>query len=139
MSLYSQYKTDQDLEINGIVLNYGKNAKGENIDIRIARAGGGNTKFAKVAEVVLKPYRRQLNNETLDITVLDGLFRIIYAKAVVLGWSGVEDEDGNPLEFNEQNVVKVFEDLPDVFADVRAAAEKASLFRREALEDESKN
>ena len=139
MSLYSQYKTDQDLEVNGIVLNYGKNDKGQNIDFRIARAGGGNTKFAKVAEAVLKPYRRQLNNETLDITVLDGLFRIIYAKAVVLGWSGVEDENGKSLEFNEQNVVKVFEDLPDVFADVRAAAEKASLFRRQALEDESKN
>ena len=139
MSLYSQYKTDQDLEVNGIVLNYGKNSKGQNIDIRIARAGGSNTKFAKVAEVVLKPYRRQLNNETLDITVLDGLFRIIYAKAVVVGWSGVEDEAGNPLDFTEQNVVKVFEDLPDLFADVRAAAEKQSLFRREALEDESKN
>lgn len=138
-SLYSQFKTDENLEVSGIVLNYGVNSNGQNIDIRIARAGGANTKFAKVAEQVLKPFRRQLNNETMDNTKLDELFRIIYARTVVLGWSGVQDEAGNPMAFNEDNVVKLFNDLPDLFKDVREQAEKQALFRKEALEDESKN
>ena len=138
-SLYSQFKTDQNLETAGIVLNYGQNAKGENIDIRIARAGGSNSKFSKVAEQVLKPFRRQISNESMDPAKLDELFRVIYARSVVLGWTGVEDEDGNPLPFNEANVVKLFNDLPDLFADVRAQAEKQALFRKIGLEEEAGN
>jgi hypothetical protein len=66
MSLYKQFQTNESLEKEGVILNYGKNSKGVNIDIRIARAGGHNLKFAKVAEQVLKPYRRQIANETAD-------------------------------------------------------------------------
>lgn len=139
MSLYKQFKTDQSLEQEGIVLNYGQNSKGENIDIKIARAGGHNTKFAKVAEQVLKPYRRQIANETAERVVMENAMRTIYARSVVIGWSGVEDEDGKPMPFTEENCIKLFTDLPDLFSDLREQAEKQTLFRREALETESKN
>lgn len=139
MNLYSQFATDSKLENDGIVLNYGVNDHGENIDIRIARAGGQNTKFAKVAEVVLKPYRRQLANENMDPKALDKLFHVIYAKAVVVSWAGVRDPEGLLIPCTEENVVKLFNDLPDLFADIRQAADKASLFRATVLEEESKN
>lgn len=138
-SLYKQFKTDESLEKEGIVLNYGQNSKGENIDIKIARAGGHNTRFAKTAEQVLKPYRRQIANETADRKSMEEAMRVIYARSVVIGWSGVEDEDGKPMVFTEENCVKLFTDLPDLFADLREQAEKQALFRRIALEDESKN
>jgi len=139
MSLYKQFATDKNLERDGIVLNYGTNSRGQPIDIRIARAGGSNAKFATVAEMVFKPHRRAIAHETIALEVLDGLLRTIYAKAVVLGWSGVEDAEGETLEFSEDNVVKLFTDLPDLFADVKQAAEKAALFRKDALEAEAKN
>lgn len=139
MSLYKQFATDQSKEVSGIILTYGKNSKGDNIDIRIARAGGANTKFAKVAEAVMRPYRRQIANENIDIEVVEGLLRMVYARAVVLDWSGVEDKDGNDLPFTEENVVQLFTDLPDLFKDIRDMAEKLSVFRNSALEDEAKN
>jgi hypothetical protein len=138
-SLYKQFETDQELESKGIVINYGKNSRGENIDIRIARAGGQNTRFQKVAEQVLKPYRRQIANESVDNAVLEDLMRTVYARSVILGWSGVDDKEGEPLPFTEENVVKLLRDLPNLFADIREAAEKQTLFRRLALEDEAKN
>lgn len=139
MSLYDQFKTDQDREANGIVLSFGKNSKGQDIQIRIGRAGGHNPRFVKVAEQVLKPHRRQINNETIDNKVLEGLMQIVYARAVILDWSGVEDENGKDMEFTEANVVKVLTDLPDLFKEIRESAEKMSLFKAEALEDEAKN
>lgn len=137
--LYSQFKTDERKEVEGVIVNYGKNSKGENIDFVIARAGGANAKFASVAEKVMKPYRRQLNNESIDLTTVQNLMKKVYARSVVIGWSGVEDENNNPLEFNEANVIKVFTDLPDLFDDIRGLAEKQAMFRLQALEDESKN
>lgn len=139
MNLYDQYQTDPKIEREGIVLNYGKLEDGTPIDIRIARAGGANAKFDRTAEQAFKPVRRQLNNESIDPEVLQGLFRTIYARSVVLGWTGIVDREGKKMEFTEDNVVKLFTDLPDLFKDVREAAEKASLFRLQALEDESKN
>lgn len=139
MGLYDQFKTDLSLEKEGIVINYGQNSKGENIDIKIARAGGHNTKFAKTAEQVLKPYRRQIANETADRDAMELAMRTIYARSVVIGWAGVEDENGKPLEFTEANCIKLFTDLPDLFSDLREQAEKQALFRRVDLEDESKN
>lgn len=139
MSLYKQFETNESLEKEGVILNYGVNSKGQNIDIRIARAGGHNTRFNKIAEQVLKPYRRQLANETADREITDRLMRIIYARAVILEWSGVEDKAGKPMEFTEANAIKLFTDLPDLFSDIREQADKQALFRKEALEEESKN
>ena len=138
-SLFAQFETDQELEQGGIVLDYGKNKHGKPIEIRIARAGGSNTKFSKVAEFLLKPHRRSIANETIDNDVLDAVFREIYAKAVVIGWTGVLDKDGTELAFTEANVIDLFKQMPDLFADIRQSAEKMRLFQRLELEDDAKN
>lgn len=137
--LYKQFATDENLEKSGILLDYGTTEEGKPIRIRIARAGGQNAKFQQTAEIVLKPYRRQLQNETIDPKVLEQLYRVIYARAVVIGWENVTDAEGNELAFTEENVIRVFTDLPDLFKDVREAAEKAALFKNQAREDEAGN
>lgn len=139
MSLYEQFATDKSFEKQGIVLEYGTNKDGKPIRIRIARAGGSNQKFAKVLERETKPYRRQLQNETLDEEIGTAVQRRVYARAVILGWENVEDLNGQPLAFNEENIIKLLTDLPDLFADIREQASKSALFRAEALEVESKN
>lgn len=139
MSLYKQFKTDKNVEKEGIVLNYGKNSKGEDIEIRIARAGGANAQYAKLLEVKTKPYRRQIQNETLDNDVAEKITKEVYAKAVVLGWLGVEDENGKELEFSFENCMKLFDDLPDLWADIQQQSTKAALFRADILEQDAKN
>src|SRR5690606_30785342 len=86
MSLYNTFETDKSLERDGIVLDYGFNSKNQPIQIRIARAGGANTKFAKVLEQKMKPYKRAIANDTMDNKVAEKLMVEAYADAVILGW-----------------------------------------------------
>lgn len=139
MSLYKQYATDANLEKTGIELQYGENANGDEIIIRVARAGGSNTAYTKRMEALVKPYRRQIQAETIDNKVLEKLVMQAFAETVVLGWENVEDRNGNPMEFNVANVIQLFTDLPDLFKDVQEQAQKAVLFREDILEVESKN
>ena len=139
MSLYSQFKTDKTIEKDGIVLEYGMNSKKKIIGIRIARAGGANVQYSKLLEAKIKPYRRQIQNETLDNDIADKITKEVYAQTVVLGWENVEDENGEELEFSVANCIKLFTDLPELWFDIQQQATRASLFRAEILENDSKN
>lgn len=139
MSLYKSFKTDANLEKSGIELEYGENSKGQPILIRIARAGGANSAYNKRLEVLTKPYRRQIQTETIDNKVLEKIVAQAFAETVVLGWEGVEDEANNELPFSVDNVVKLFNDLPDLYKDIQEQAQKTALFRQEILEADSKN
>ena len=149
MSLYSQFKTDKNIEKDGIVLNYGKNSKGKDIEIRIARAGGANVHYSKLLEAKTKPYRRQIQNETLDNELTETITKEVYARAVVLGWTGVEfpvlDEQGKEtgafeeLAYDEKTCMRLFNDLPELWSDIQQQAGRAALFRAEILEKDAKN
>jgi hypothetical protein len=139
MNLYKQFKTDETLEKQGIQLSYGNNDNGEEILITISRAGSSNSNYTRVVEAKTKPYRRQIQAETLPRDVSDKIMREVYAESIVLGWSGVCDQDGNSLSFTKENVIKLFTDLPDLFEDVKEQANKASLFRSEEMSSDSKN
>lgn len=139
MNLYNAFATDQSAEINGVVLDYGPNSKNEPIQIRVARAGGANAKFAKVLEHKLRPYKRALANDTMDSKMAERLMIEAFAEAVVISWNGVEDREGNEIEFTKENIVKLFTDLPDLFRDVQEQSQKAALFRAELREAEQGN
>lgn len=137
--LYQAFETNKDLESSGIELDYGKNSKGEPIRIKIARAGGANKRFAKVLDRLLRPYKRQLANDQLSDDVAKEVMIQAYADSVVLGWEGVEDRQGNPMDFTRENVVKLFTDLPELFLDVQQQSQKAALFLVDILEGEQGN
>ena len=139
MSLYRQYAMDTNVEKDGVLLNLGTTDDGKMITMRIARAGGANQKFNKTVEAVLKPYRRQIQTDTIDRKLLEKLIHEVFAKAVVLGWENVQDADGNDLDFTYENVMKIFSDLPEVFTEVQEAANKSSLFRAMVREADAGN
>ncbi len=155
MSLYSQYTTNSNLEKTGILLEYGFNSKGLPICIRIARAGGSNAAYQKAMETKVKPYRRQIQTETIETEQLQKLIKEVFCATVVLGWENVEapvldtegkptlGEDGNPvmeaLPFSYKNALRLFTDLPDLFSDVQDSAQRAALFRAEIRESNAGN
>lgn len=134
MSLYKQFATDKNLEKNGIELQYDK------VVFRIARAGGSNERYSKVLEAKCKPYRRQIQTETITPETMERIMREVYAETVVLGWEGVdfeETDNGPAIEdapFTRDNCIRLFEDLPELFNDIQIQAGKAALFKREVLE-----
>lgn len=155
-SLYQQFKSDNNLEREGILLQYGfsTNVKARLVaeglseadaevraatTIRIARAGGANSNFQKRMEHVVKPFRRQIQTETIDAKQAEKLVRQVYAETVVLGWENVDDAEGNPMPYSVENCKKLFDDLPDLFADIQEQAQRAALFRAEIRESTAGN
>lgn len=139
MSLYKQFKTDSKIESQGVILDYGLNSKGDHIRIKVARAGGSNIRFAKTMAAKVKPYRRQIQNDTLDVSVMQDILKEVYAEAVVIGWEGVEDEDGKSMAYSPAAAVKLFTDLPDLFADIQEQAQQVALYRKVEREADAKN
>ena len=134
MNLYKTFKASDDLEKQGIDLQLG-----DDISFRLARAGGSNSRFSKLLGDKLKPYRRQIDNGTMDDAVAAKIMAEVYADTIVLGWSGVTDEQGNQLAFNRDNCVKLFTDLPELFRVVQEEAGRLSNFRSAEREEDAKN
>lgn len=139
MSLYSQFKTDTDVETQGLWLEYGETDDGKPIRIRIARAGGANKAYTRLMEAKVKPYRRMIQNETIETAVVEKILKEVFAKTVVLGWENVQGPDGKDMPFNEENCIKLFEDLPDLFRDVQEQSQRQALFRAEVRKADGKN
>lgn len=133
-SLYKTFATNEQVEKEGVILEYGLNSAGKPIQIRVARAGGSNAKFAKALEAKTRPYRRQIQNETMDKDLELKVFMEVYVDSVILGWENVEDRAGKPLPFNRENCIKLLTDLPDLFHDIREQSQKSALFRAEIRE-----
>lgn len=131
MGTYKTFKTDENIESQqGITLDYGAAGK-----FKIHRAGGANQKFKNYAQAQFKPYTRQIQQGTLDEKVATEINADIFARTVVVGWEGVTGPDDKPLEFNYENCKQLLIDLPDLFADIQKAAQDASLFRKEMIEE----
>lgn len=131
MNLYKQFQTDKKLENEGVFIEYGPNSKDEPIRFRVARMGPSNLRYSKMMEQRLKPYRRQIQTETIDSKLADKMMLEIFVDTILLSWEGVESEDGVKLEFNRETAIKLFTDLPDLYDDLREQAGKAALFRAE--------
>lgn len=141
-ALFSQFKTDRDLEKTGITLQFGTTTRGGKevpVQIRIARAGGGNTKFDKVFEHKTKPYKRMIQTDSLPDSVNKQIMRETYAETVVLGWDNVQNEDGEFIEFSVENAVELFTALPELLTEIQVQSNKASLFRALTVEEDVKN
>ena len=133
-STYSAFANNEELETQGIVVDYGPAGK-----FLIARAGGANRKFQRVSEKVFRPYRRQIEAKTIDPKVADKLLAQVFAQTVILGWENVTDRDGNELEFSPDNAQKLLLDLPDLFASLREEAVAAANFRADEVEEDLGN
>lgn len=140
--LRRMFETDESVEKEGIWLDY---APG--VEVRIARAGGANKRFAKVMTRLSKPYRRALQTNSVDESILLELFIKAYARTIVLAWKGFtkdlithDDADADiPLDFNQENCEAFLREQPNLFTDIQKASDDISLFRTEILEGDSGN
>ena len=137
--LYAAFETDKKVEQEGLVLDFGNNSKGLPMQLRIRRAGGSNTQFAKVLEFKMRPVKRQADAGMLPPERQEAILREVYAESVVLDMVNFEDREGNDISFSQANVIKVFSDLPDLFRDVVEQSQKSALFRQEVRESEAGN
>ena len=139
MSLFKQFETNKTAEQDGIWVEYGPNEDGTVPGFKIARAGKSNKKWAKAIERATKPHRRLMELGTLDNAVAEKLMRGVFVEAILIDWRNVRDKDGKELQLNKVNAENLFEALPELYDDLNDKANKAAMFRDEALETEAKN
>lgn len=144
MSMYAAFKTDENLEKNGIVIDYGS------FRVTLARAGGANKKFGRLLEAKTKPHKRAIQTETMDQERALDIVREVYAEAVILKWEtkigdefveGIEDPSDSTkvIPVTKENLMATFRNLPDLFSDLQDQATKAALFRDQLREEDVKN
>lgn len=147
-SPYKLFDTDPALEQAGIIVNYGDEAW-----FKIARSGGGNKRYLTQIGERLKPFRRQIQTETMDEKVADRIVMEVFVDTVLLGWGSyakgdegeqvaqpwIEDRDGAHLDFSRDNALKVLTDLPELFRELRAESERLANFIALNKEADAKN
>ena len=159
MSLFENFATDKNLEKSGIVFTPDSRTA-----ITLARAGGANVKYQKALTAKAKPFKRQIDNDTMDPATERKILMEAYAETVIRNWetlvgegdnaqlvSGIEMhpdhvarytgvEDGDALApFNQHNVMLTLELLPDLFLDIQAEAQRFANFRAKSREDDAGN
>lgn len=139
MSLYSQFATNKDAEVEGVWVEYGANEDGSIPAFKISRMSKANKKYTKALERATRPHRRAIELETMNNDLAERLFMEVFVDTVLLDWKGIKQRDGEELEFCKKNALKLFEDLPELYDDLQEKAKKASLFREETLEEEAGN
>ena len=146
MGMYDTFQTDENLEANGVWLDYG------DFRVLLASAGQGNKNYVRYAEKKLKPVRRALESGALSNERSQSLMADIYAKTIILAWetmqgkgdkaemkAGIEGKDGSILPFTEENVEQALIALPRLFMDLQEQAASLANFRKGELEKEGKN
>jgi len=121
-SIYNALKTDPAAEQDGIVLDFG------DFTVTVARAGGENEKFKKALRRRMDKHKRAIQFESLPEEVANRILAECYAEAVVLGWEGVCDEQGNEIPYSPEACMKLLQELPEFFATIREEASKISNF-----------
>jgi len=133
-SIFSSFKNDTTREQGGVTMDLGDLGQ-----IQVARAGGANVSYEKALLAASKPHRRAFQAGVIDEKVAKKIMVDVYADTIILGWSGLKDENGADFPFSKDNARKLLTDLPDLFAQIRAVAEDQTLFRQEILEQDAKN
>lgn len=134
-SLYEEFGTENNLEQEGVVQEYGE------FWIKLARAGGSNKAYGKTLDKKSAKYRRAIDIGKLPDDVAVRILVETYAESVVKGWGGdgMVERDGTPIPCTKENVIRVFTDLPDLFAAVCKDSQSIELYKSEQQKVDSGN
>lgn len=105
------FKTNAEEETNGVDFEYGS------VKFRCKRFGGRNQALKAALATEMKPFSRQIELGTLSDSKEREIAIKVFVKACLVGWSGVQ-MDGKDVEFNEDNAIKLFTALPDLYNDL---------------------
>lgn len=140
VSLYKQFGTNKEAEVKGVWVEIGGFEEGDkNPAFKLARMGKSNKKYTKELERAMKPHRKAMQLDLLNENVAEKVMMETFVKTVLLDWRNVKNEKDKTEKFSFDNAIKLFKDLPDLYAVLLEQSSEASLFREIELEGDSKN
>jgi len=136
MSIYSQFKANEDLETQGFALEL-IDDEGKKSTFILARAGGGNKKFTTALKAAMRPFAQMPDGQAKDRISEDRTIEVM-AKHIVLAWENVIGKDGELIEYTPENCLKLLKDLPDLAEYLITQANTASHFLEVSREADAK-
>lgn len=148
MSLRKTFKTDVKAETEGVWVEADMNEyNGKPVEIHISRMSKSNKRYSKRLEAVTRPHQSAIQNESFDNDLAENLLRNVFVDTILLGWRNLPKSDltGNDadndveLEFNRENALALFKELPECYDDWAERARKAAAFREATSETAAGN
>lgn len=127
-----RYQTDKTAEEEGVWVDFGGN-----VQVKVARITSKKSK--EVRRKLERPLVRKNRSDDLSVEQLEYLMTEQLAQAVVQGWRGVTDDEGNELPFTVENARAVLNKFPDFREDIATASLEKETYRTAALKDELGN
>lgn len=147
MSLLKQFGTDSAKENNGVEFELGENEhNGQPMKVLLARRSMSNKRYKKAVDRFTKPYRRQIETDTLPAEKNNEIQVQIFAEACLLSWqniplsdiTGNQEDKAKIAEYNTDNVVKMLLKIPELFSMLSLQATTMDLYKLD-IEDDAKN
>jgi hypothetical protein len=142
-SPYDVFETDESLEREGIIVDYG------DFYFKVARAGGANTKFREHVRAKLAPYQRAIELGEMSEELAQRLTGESFAETVVITWGvtvngkrkdgAIPGRDGKPVAFSVEACKQLFRDLPAQLDDLMSQSTKLANFRKVNAKDDAGN
>lgn len=128
ISAYDQFESDRALEQDGVWVQIGT------MEFQVARAGGDNDEFIKAASKKFKPFQAAIAADTMPKQLATELVLEVFVTTVLKGWRNVFGRDKVELAFSVENAMKLLTDLPNLFVQLQAEAQRVTNFRKVNLE-----
>lgn len=118
----------------------------ERIRLKIALADASiNETYKKALREAMDPFKRALAlyQDASEIPEamsheINEIGRRVFCEQIVQDWDGIES-DGKPVPYSAEGGIQLFEEYPELYANVEAEAGKHKSFRQAVLEDAAGN
>lgn len=126
----SDYQTSGDVENNGVILSFG-----DGRTITIKRAGGSNVDFKTLFAKEYGELDKSVDGKVMDEDNATDVMFNVYAKTIVIDWSGFKSPKGAAIPFTVANCVSLFKESEEIWLSVYDNAQKLSNFRALEVEE----
>lgn len=148
-TLFNVFQMDRKKEVEGFTVEYPGGVR-----LTLARAGGGNSQFAKAHEIHMRPMRAAMNmKQGLPDHIQRKLIANVYADSVIRKFEtnvstdpSVEDwqpvivwENGNQTPADREHLVQLMIMLPDLLDEIIKDSTNLSNYRKEELQADAGN
>lgn len=110
----SQLTKTYSVDTDGILLDYGD-------DLKVRLRPANCRAFTEFLRAELKAAAKDASELLGDIDESDALSRKAFAHAILIGWEGLDDEDGNPIPYSVETAYEMVQN-DRFFASVQGMA-----------------
>ena len=148
MSLRKIYGTNKAKEVSGVRLEVGMNDfNNKPIFITVSRMSRNNQKYQQAFSDKFDPHMAAIQADALGETMARKLTRELFADEILHNvenlplsdLTGNDEDNDKVMEYTRDNVLALFEELPEVYDDWEGRAKKAANFRDKVVKAASGN